>query len=374
MKSSLVISFFYILAIGTSCRNQIEDYPANFDYNQPNILWLVTEDLSPVIPAYGDSTIALPNLDWLASEGVIYDNFFTPHPVCGPARASIITGMYANHIGASHMRTGPWFREEVDQELIDWYKKANETEVVYEALPPPEVKMFTEYLRSAGYYCSNNSKMDYQMIPTITAWDDNGKNAHWRNRKSGQPFFSVFNFEVTHESKIWTKAGDSLWVDENLDVPVPPYLPDTDLVKQDIRRMYSNIKEMDSQIGVVLEQLKKDGLLENTIIIWYSDHGGPMPRQKRSLYDSGIKVPMIIRFPGKRIVKRDQRLISFIDLAPTMLSLAGIEPPDHLEGKAFIGEFNRKKPVNYVFGASDRYDEVPDRRRCGRDQQVKYIR
>ncbi|MEM6319358.1 MAG: sulfatase-like hydrolase/transferase [Bacteroidota bacterium] len=136
-----------------------------------------------------------------------------------------------------------------------------------------------------------------------------------------------FNFEVTHESRIWAKALDSLWVANNLEVSIPPYLPDTDLVKKDVRRLYSNIKEMDAQVGEILQQLKEDGLLEKTIIVWYSDHGGPLPRQKRLLYDSGLKVPMIIRFPNQQFAgQRDDQLISFIDFAPTTLSLAGIEP------------------------------------------------
>jgi len=346
-----------------------------FDF-QPNILWLVAEDQSPNIPSFGDSTIVTPTLDRLAAEGVSYDNFFSPAPVCAPARAAIITGMYPNHIGASHMRTGPWVSGNISPEFIKVMTKYwPEGIEPYEAVPPPEVKMFTEYLRKEGYYCSNNAKEDYQFRKTMTAWDESSGEAHWRNRKPGQPFFSVFNFGVTHESQIWSKMEDSLWVDPDLDIPVPPYLPDTEIGRNDIRRMYSNILEMDAQIGDILLQLQEDGLMDSTIVIWYTDHGGPLPRQKRLLHDSGLEVPMIIRFPNKLFAgKRDNRLISFIDLAPTMLSLTGIPPPDYMDGSAFLGEHMRNTEPRYVFAVSDRYDGEYDRNRAVRDEHFKYIR
>jgi len=343
---------------------------------KPNIVWIVAEDLSPYLPSFGDSTILTPYLSKMAAEGVCYDNFYAPHPVCAPARAAIITGMYANSIGASHMRTGPWFGNRPDEKTLANYQKAMPQNIKpYEAVPRPEVRMFTEYLRSAGYYCSNNSKEDYQFIKTPTAWDESSPKAHWRNRTEGQPFFSVFNIEVTHESKIWTKKTDSLWVNEDLNVPVPPYLPNTDIAKKDIRRMYSNIKEMDARVGDILKELEEDGLLENTIVFWYSDHGGPLPRQKRLLYDSGLKVPLIIKFPGSLYQgQRDGRMISFIDLAPTLLSLAGINLPDHIQGTAFLGRNMRSKEPKYVFGAADRFDETTDRIRSVRDNRFKYIK
>lgn len=344
---------------------------------RPNIVWIVAEDLSPVIPSFGDSTIVTPHLSKLAHEGVCYDNFYAPHPVCGPARAAIITGMYANSIGASHMRTGPWFGgNPTEKALTDYEKKAMPPQIKsYEAIPSKEVKMFTEYLRSAGYYCSNNSKEDYQFIKTTTAWDESGNKAHWRNRPKGTPFFSVFNIGLTHESQIWRKTKDSLWIKEDLKVPVPPYLPSSEIAKKDVRRMYSNIKEMDERVGAIVKQLQEDGLLENTIVFWYTDHGGPLPRQKRLLYDSGIKVPMIIRFPESlKQGSRDSRMISFIDLAPTLLSLAGIEIPDYIQGSAFLGKQMRSTEPSYVFGAADRFDETTDRVRSVRDKRYKYIK
>ena len=186
--------------------------------DKPNILWIVAEDMSEYIPSFGDSTIVTPNLSRLAAEGISYDNFYSPHPVCAPARAAILTGMYANSIGASHMRTGPWYSGRPSEETIQSYQaKAMPPNInAYEAVPEAQVKMFTEYLRKAGYYCSNNSKEDYQFLKTPTAWDDSSPDAHWKNRAANQPFFSIFNIGVTHESQIWLKQKYSLWVDSNL--------------------------------------------------------------------------------------------------------------------------------------------------------------
>ncbi len=379
--SFFITSFIILLSISCEQKNKAitkhsqEWFPNPKLISQPNILWIVAEDQSPNIPTFGDSTIVTPVLDRLAKEGVAYDNFFSPHPVCSPARASIITGMYANSIGASHMRTGPWFNDTMTQEAINAYKALPKGNIPYEAVPPASVKMFTEYLRAAGYYCSNNSKEDYQFIRTMTSWDESSKNAHWRNRPKNKPFFSVFNIGVTHESQIWAKGQDSLWVANNLEVPVPPYLPNTEIGKNDVRRMYSNILEMDTKVGGILKQLEEDQLLDNTIIVWYTDHGGPLPRQKRLLYDSGTKVPMIIRFPnGQFAGSRDNRMVSFIDLAPTMLSLVGIEPPNYMQGSAFLGSHLRDEEPEYIYGAADRFDEFTDNIRSVRDERFKYIK
>ncbi|RMG72405.1 MAG: sulfatase, partial [Bacteroidetes bacterium] len=195
---------------------------------QPNIVWLVTEDLSPnVLPMYGDSTIETPALSRLAEEGIVFERVFSPSGVCAPSRAAIATGMYPTHIGAMHMRT------------INGYPPTNTPP--YEAQPGPEVRMHSELMRRLGYYCSNNRKEDYQFRRGLMAWDESSGEAHWRKRQPGQPFFAIFNYTVTHESRIWAKAEDSLWVEEDLPVPVPPYLPDNEVGQRDVRRMYSNI-------------------------------------------------------------------------------------------------------------------------------------
>jgi arylsulfatase A-like enzyme len=347
-----------------------------------NIVWIVAEDMSPNIPASGDNTIETPNLSRLAAEGVYYDNFFTPAAVCAPARAAIATGMYPTRIAANQMRTGPWLRKlvgnGVSAETLAWYGENWLPEGVrpYEAIPPEGARMMSEVLRAHGYYCTNNGKEDYQFHVAPAAWDESSDRAHWRNRGEGQPFFSVFNLAITNELQIWFQASKPLAVDEDLDVPVPPYLPDTEIGRQDIRRMYSNIKIMDDQVGGILDQLEEDGLLEETVIFWYTDHGGPLPRQKRLLHDSGMHVPMIIRFPHKEHAgTRNDDLISFIDLAPTAHSLAGIRPSDLMDGRAFLGEFRDPSKRKYVHGAADRFDANPaDPIRAVRDKRFKYLR
>ncbi|MEM9983978.1 MAG: sulfatase [Bacteroidota bacterium] len=368
------------LIMGLACQQPATEQPnhttspsLNF---RPNIIWLVAEDQSPNLPSFGDSTVVTPTLSRLAAEGICFDNFYSPHPVCSPARSAIITGMYGNHIGTSNHRTGPWAQYTPPPNPKEKIGQAFPPELEpYEAVPDPEVRMFTEYLREAGYYCTNNSKTDYQFVRSAMAWDECSNRAHWRNRQPGQPFFAVFNFGVTHESRIWAKAEDSLWLPADHPVPVPPYLPDTEVGQRDVRRMYSNVKEMDAQVGRMIAQLQAAGLLDSTIIFWYSDHGGPLPRQKRMLYDSGLKVPLIVRFPGAlQAGERDARMTSFIDLAPTVMSLIGLEPPTYMDGKAFLGDYQREVEPKYAFGAADRFDEKTDHCRSVRDERYKYIR
>ncbi len=329
----------------------------------PNIVWLVAEDLSPIIPAFGDDTVATLNLDRLAAEGVRYTRVFSTSGVCAPSRAALATGMYQNRIGAQHMRT-----TNVSGFGVDGL-------IPYEAVPPPFVKMHSQYFREAGYYTSNNAKEDYQFRKAVTAWDDSSRTAHWRNRGPDQPFFSVFNFNITHESQVWAQAGNPLRVSEDLQVPIPPYLPDTAVAQRDVRQVYSNIVAMDEQVGQIIEELEQDGLLESTVIFWYSDHGGPLPRQKRLLYDAGLQVPMIIRYPDKwRAGQLDDQLISFVDFKSTALSLAGIEPPEYVDGRAFAGEFQSSESRQYIHAAADRFDRQYDTIRAVRDERFKYLR
>lgn len=330
--------------------------------SQPNILWLVAEDLSPVIPPFGDFTVETPNLTRLADEGIRYTQVYSTSGVCAPSRASIATGMYQNSIGAHHMRTSG----------AAGY--APEGFVPYEAQPPSYVKMHSQYFREAGYYTSNNAKEDYQFDKPITAWDESSRDAHWRNRAEGQPFFSVFNFGITHESQIWAQADQPLLIAEDLDVPIPPYLPTTQIAKNDVRRMYSNIVAMDRQVGEILDQLEADGLLDETIIFWYSDHGGPLPRQKRLLYDSGLKLPLIVRFPDKwRAGETDSQLVSFVDFKSTILALANIDEPNYVQGQAFLGE-QLSQPRQYIHAAADRFDREYDMIRAVSDGRFKYLR
>lgn len=339
---------------------------------RPNILWLVAEDLSPHIPAFGDSTVATPHLDRLAREGVRYTRVFSPSGVCAPSRAALALGMYPTRTGAMHMRTGPWYAP-AENPPETWPTGQK----IYEAMPPVGAHMHTTYLRQAGYYATNNAKQDYQFRAELTAWDESSDQAHWRNRPDADtPFFAIFNFGTTHESQIWARAGDSLRVAEDLPVKVPPYLPDTEMVRADLRRMYSNIVEMDRQVGEILAQLEADGLLDQTIIFWYGDHGGMLPRSKRTLYDTGLQVPLLVRFPdGQLAGQTDGQLLSFVDFMPTLLSLAGVPLPENLDGRAWLGDSRAREPRTYIHAAADDFDQCcHDRVRAVRDARFKYIR
>ena len=390
-KSPIISSILLVFLIGIiACQpTEVEEEVPSLDLPQrPNILWLVTEDMGPYIPSFGDSTIVTPNLSWLAGEGVRYPHLFSPSGVCAPSRAAIATGMYPSSIGANHMRTTSY------------------TDVTglpsYEAVPPPEVRMFSQLMREGGYYCTNNLKQDYQFQAPATAWDENGPYAHWRNRGEDQPFFSIFNFTTTHESGLFEpygfrkaesrhyRSGDTSYhetewkgrteesetpvhVSKDLDFPIPPYLPDNEVTRRDMWKLYNNIAEMDQQVGAILDQLKEDDLLENTIIFFYGDHGGPLPRQKRLIYDSGLNTPMIIRFPHKQLAGTiDDQLVSFIDFAPTVLTLAGLPLPSYLQGQSFLSEDVEER--KYIHAAADRFDGFTDAIRAVRDKQYKYIR
>lgn len=393
----IAISLFCLQA----CQNKKESDldTSNVESNlelpeRPNILWLVTEDMGAYIPPFGDTTVATPNLSKLANEGVIYRNLYSTSGVCAPSRAAIATGMYPSSIGANHMRTNSYTKERGLP--------------AYEAVPPSDVKMISEWLRQAGYYCTNNYKTDYQFKAPVTAWDESSPYALWRNRNDNQPFFSVINFTETHESGLFEPygfreietrlyhAGDSSYnwknkgashannrmtedetpvhIPKDTKFTIPPYLVDNEVTQRDMWKLYNNIAEMDRQVGAVLKQLEDDGLLENTIVFFYGDHGGPLPREKRLIYDSGLNTPMIIRFPEKiQAGTKDNQLISFVDFAPTLLSLIGEEPKAYMQGQAFLGDYKAEKR-NYIHAAADRFDAETDVIRAVRDKQFKYIR
>jgi len=324
-----------------------------------NILWLVTEDISPYLSCYGDSTAHTPNLDRLAKEGVRYSNVYDVSGVCAPSRSALITGMYPTCLGTDNMRTQNAFPQ------IGIPK--------YSVVLPPEVKMFSQYLRESGYYCTNHAKDDYQFEALKAGWDDNSNTAHYKNRPPGKPFFSVFNFGVTHESQIWEKKNDPLLVDPKK-IILPPYYPESPVIRKDMARMYSNIMEMDNQVGAMLKELEEHGLLDSTIIVWYSDNGGPLPRGKREVYNSGLHVPMIIRFPhSKNAGTVDNQLISFVDFAPTVLSLAGVKVPAYMQGQAFTG-LQKKTQRKYIYAARDRMDTCYDMVRTVGDGRYKYYK
>ena len=318
---------------------------------RPNILWITCEDISPDLGCCGDAFAVTPNLDRLAARGVRFTNAFSVSGVCAPSRSALITGMYPTTIGSHHMRT---------------------SNKGYECVPPPEVKCFTEYLRAAGYYCTNDAKTDYQFRSPITAWDDCSRGARWRTREKHQPFFAVVNFTTTHEGQLWRIGGDLQH--DPAKAKLPPYYPDTPIVRRNWARYHDRITRMDEQVGSLLQALASDGLADGTIVFFFSDHGRGLPRCKRWVYDSGIHVPLIVRFPDKhKAGTTDDRLVSFVDFAPTVLSLAGVEMPAHMQGRAFLGA-RAGKARTYVYAARDRMDETYDIIRCVRDKRYKYIR
>jgi hypothetical protein len=238
----------------------------------------------------------------------------------------------------------------------------------YSAKPKKPIRFFTEDLRAKGYYCTNNSKEDYNMITSPLAWDESSQVGHWRNRKKGQPFFSVFNFNVTHESNVW-KNNIPYSKDELENVLLPNFFPNDDRIKSDILTNYKNIKKLDDQIGVIIDQLKADSLYENTIIFFFSDHGGPFPRYKRSIYETGIRVPMLAKWIDDTCRGNNNQLVSFVDFAPTILDAANIERKFPFDGVSFFKKDHRK----YVYAAIDRFDESIDMRRSIRDSSFKLI-
>ena len=324
---------------------------------RPNILWISCEDISPDLGCYGNDYAITPNLDRLAAEGVRYTNAFTVAGVCAPSRSGIITGMYPTTIGTHHMRC--------------------------RGVPPEYVKCFTEYLRAAGYYCVNNVKTDYNFETPRTAWDESSRRAHWRNCPPDMPFFCVINFTITHESQIrlpdrqfWrrTAALEPHERHDPLKAILPPYYPDTPRVRRDWARYHDLITALDKEVGRVLQELEEDGLADETVVFFWSDHGRGLPRAKRWIYDSGIHVPLIVRWPGRiKPGTVDDRLISLIDLGPTVLSIAGVPIPKHMQGRAFLGPA-AEEPREYIFAARDRMDESYDIIRAVRDRRFKYIR
>jgi N-sulfoglucosamine sulfohydrolase len=330
------------------------------DAPRPNVLWLSAEDISPNLGCYGDTYATTPNLDRFAAQAVRYDRAFSHAPVCAPARSGIITGMYPTSIGTHQMRCS--------------------------GVPPAEARCFPEYLRATGYYCTNNSKTDYQFAAPPSAWDESSRTAHWRNRPDkAMPFFAVLNFGVTHESSTRRWQPGRLQHDP-AKAPVPPYYPDTPLVRQNIACYYDRISQLDAQVQKTLDQLAADGLAENTIVWFWGDHGMGLTRGKRWVYDSGLRVPLMVRVPEKlrrwagagqpgRVApgRAEEELAAFVDFAPTMLSLAGIPIPKHMQGQAFLGP-QKARPRRYVFGHRDRMDEAYDLIRCARDKRFKYIR
>jgi len=343
-----------------------------------NVVWISCEDMGPILGSYGNNIVKTPNLDKLASEGVRYTNAYSTVGVCAPSRFSIITGMYPARLGAHNMRTGDYHNYKTPEEVsyrknIGVIDKEGKNIPEYEVVPPTHVKPFTEILRSKGYYCANNFKCDYQFNAPFTAWDEVSSTVSYRDAPKDKPFFYVWNTLLTHESRIWERSNQPLTVNPE-DIIIPSYFPDIPEVRNDIARKYSNIEAMDKKVGELMNQLEEDEMLDNTIIMFWSDHGGNLLRQKRAVGNSGLNVPLIIRYPNKMDAgKVDERIVSLMDLGPTVLSLLNIEPPKHYDGKAIAGSYE-DIPREYAFGTADRFDESTDMQRSVLDGRYVYVK
>ncbi len=341
---------------------------------RPNILWLSAEDMDASLGCYGDPDAVTPNIDRLAAEGVRFTRAFTVAPVCAPNRSCIITGMYPSTLGSLHMRSSGEGRGKPGLPAL-----------------PDAVRCFPEYLRRAGYYCTNNVKEDYNFGPVPPeSWDESSATAHWKNRQDAeQPFFAVFNYTGTHESQVretgaaLAKLTSGLAGGERHDpasVRVPPYHPDTPAVRRQWANYHDLVTTLDHWVAGHLKALEEAGLAEDTLVVFWSDHGAGLPRHKRWLYDQGTHIPLIVRAPkgmqealGLMPGSVYERLVSTVDFAPTMLSIAGVSVPAHLQGQAFLGP-NPPAPREFVFAARDRMDERSDTMRSVRDERFRYIR
>jgi len=324
--------------------------------DRPNILWISSEDNGPHLGCYGDKYAVTPNLDKLAANSLRYTRASSNAPVCAPARTTIISGIYPPSTGTEHMRS--------------------------EVNLPAAFKMFPQYLREQGYYCTNHTKEDYNLKKPGQVWDESSRKAHWKNRAKGQPFFAVFNYTISHESQIRNAIDEKDRIHDPAGVRVPAYHPDTPEVRKDWAQYNDRITMMDKQCGAALREIEDAGLADDTIIFYWGDHGSGMPRSKRWPYNSGLQVPLIVHFPEKwKSLAPDEyqangasdRMVSFVDFAPTMLSIAGIKPKPWMQGHAFAGKFEVESP-EFSYGFRGRMDERVDLVRTVMGKRYVYLR
>lgn len=320
---------------------------------RPNILWLVSEDNNPFVGSYGDKLAHTPTIDALAAKGVLYRNVFSNAPVCAPSRFGILTGIYPESCAP-----------------------ANQMRAV--AKLPDGFRTYPELMREAGYFCTNASKTDYNCdIDAKAIWDVQGPDGHWRKRPAGKPFMAVFNYETTHEAQLFKPTPGR--VTPNM-IEVPPYLPDTPGVRQDYASYYNLMEKMDGQLAARLAELEADGLANDTIVFHYSDNGGVLPRSKRYCHDEGLRCEMVIYVPPKwqhlmpaKPGSAIEHPVSFIDLAPTVLSIAGARQPAQMQGRPLMGR-RVGRPQRFAFGMRNRMDERIDFQRAVTDGRWHYIR
>lgn len=320
--------------------------------SRPNVVWFISDDLSPHLGAYGDPVARTPTIDRLAAEGLRFETVYADAPVCAPSRFGLLTGLYSATAGpAHHMRAT--------------------------ARVPSFVRGFPELLRRAGYYAVNNAKTDYNAdVDLETTWDESSVRAHWRGRPDGVPFFAQFTTLTTHEASVFShRPGQT----RSEDVRVPPFRPDTPTARADAAQYYDRIAQMDGELAQRLAELEADGLADDTIVFYFSDNGGVLPWSKRFATDRGLRVPLIVRIPRKwaRLAPAPsgsvvEGPVRFVDFAPTVLALAGVEIPRHMQGTPFLGRSPR--PRRYAYGQRSRMDERYDLQRVVRDGRYLYVR
>ena len=331
---------------------------SDLELERPNILWLVSEDNSPeTISVYGDPAAVTPNIDRLAKEGLVYTNAYSNAPVCSVARSVLISGMHAPSLGLHHHRT----RIEVPEHI--------------------EVLFYPRLLQQAGYYTSNNAKTDYNVPePHGRYWNESGSEAHYKNRGPGQPFFAVFNNHLSHEGQMFLDVIEKEPETDPAGITLPDYHPDIPEMRRSWAHYYDLNREMDDWVGRMLDELEEAGLSEDTIVMYYSDHGGVLPRSKRSLYHTGTAVPLVVYIPEKwqHLIDQEpgsevERIVNFVDLPPTLMSLAGVDIPDSYQGHAFLGD--KTEPADdTAFLYRDRMDQNFDMQRGVFDGRYRYIR
>jgi len=343
-RSHTVIGLILLCSLALVACQETADAP-----KRPNILWIVSEDNSAWLGSYGDQLATTPRLDALAAQGIRYTRAYSNAPVCAPSRAALITGAYPIAFGTEHMRSG--------------FKL------------PDEIRFYPSYLREAGYYTSNNYKKDYNTVDQPDAWDESSREASYRNRANGQPFFHIANLHVTHESRLHT--GSTAERHDPGAMQLAPFHPDTPEARNDYAVYYDRLEELDGEVGQILDELQADGLADSTIVFYYSDHGGAVAGTKRFLTEGGLHVPMMIRVPEqyRHLVSYEltgtvDRPVSFVDLPPTLLRIAGIDPPAHMAGASVLHESKNR----YVFAYGGRMDERRNLVRSVSDGQYRFTR
>jgi len=328
--------------------------------DKPNFLWLISEDNSiHYLDLFDPNGTSTPNIEALAEHGVIFERAFSNSPVCSVARTTLITSCYGPRIGTQYHRRSAM------------------------APMPKGLKMWPELLREAGYYTVNNNKTDYNATPGKEVWDMNSTKGHWRKRKAGQPFLHKQSFKTTHESSLHFKDLNKPINHNPASVFVQPYFPNTETFRYTAARYRDNIQEVDKQMGAVIDRLENDGLLEDTFIFYFGDHGGVMPRGKGYAYESGLHVPLVVRIPQNfaHLVdaepgSRSKGFVSFVDLGPTVLHLAGVDVPAQVDGEPILGKQLAAEVAarDTAFGYADRFDEKYDLVRTFRKGRFKYMR